>query len=241
MTSANLVIEALISEYYKLVFHIIYSLTGNWEESQDLTQDTFQQALKGIDAARSASGEQFHAKAWLLRIALNTVRMQRRRRALFRFIPFSAFQEKRALDESEGQDILYVQESPLPLQPGGYATNSAGDPADVIAEKDMVRRTLAKIQEPLRKCLLLSIIAGLSTVEIAELLGLKEDAVRQRLSRARRQFRQFYAYESQESLVPSSSYDRSEIHRSGGLQSATSKSTRLLLSIDPPLTGSVYV
>src|SRR5690349_25142951 len=102
---ADQAVEALIADYYKLVFHTIYSLTGNWEESQDLTQDTFQQALKGIDAARAASGEQFHAKAWLLRIALNTVGMQRRRRALFRFIPFSAFQEKRASDEGDGQDV----------------------------------------------------------------------------------------------------------------------------------------
>ena len=37
-------------------------MTGNWEESQDLTQDTFHQALKGIDAARAASGSQFREK-----------------------------------------------------------------------------------------------------------------------------------------------------------------------------------
>ena len=94
MSPASRAVEELITKYYKLVFHTIYGLTGNWEESQDLTQDTFQQALKGIDAARVAVGEQFHAKAWLLRIALNVVRMQQRRRALFRFIPFSSWQER---------------------------------------------------------------------------------------------------------------------------------------------------
>jgi len=96
--SANQAVEALIHEYYKLVFHTIYGLTGNWEESQDLTQDTFVQALKGIDAALATSGTHFHAKAWLLRIALNTVRMQRRRQALFRFIPFSHMQERNRQD-----------------------------------------------------------------------------------------------------------------------------------------------
>src|SRR5438105_15264251 len=88
-------VEALIHEYGKLVFHTIYGLTGDWEESQDLTQDTFHQALKAIDAARATSGIHFHAKAWLLRIALNTVRMQRRRGSIFRFIPFSRMQEER--------------------------------------------------------------------------------------------------------------------------------------------------
>src|SRR5215469_15747330 len=125
MLPANQAVEALIAKYYKLIFHTIYGLTGNWDESQDLTQDTFQQALKGIDAARAASGEQFHAKAWLLRIALNTVRMQRRRRALFRFVPFSSFQEKKVQESSadvenhEGElESLYAQA--MPLQPQGY-------------------------------------------------------------------------------------------------------------------------
>src|SRR5215813_12202179 len=139
MLPANQVIEALIAKYYKLIFHTIYGLTGNWDESQDLTQDTFQQALKGIDAARAARGEQFHAKAWLLRIALNTVRMQRRRRALFRFVPFSSFQEKKGqgtnvdTENHESRlEALYAQA--VPLQPQGYGAQSCDDPAEVVAE-----------------------------------------------------------------------------------------------------------
>src|SRR5437763_16632037 len=87
-------VEALINEYGKLVFQTIYGLTGDWEESQDLTQDTFHQALKTIDAAHAKSGVQFHAKAWLLQIALNTVSMQRRRRRIFRFFTFSSIQNE---------------------------------------------------------------------------------------------------------------------------------------------------
>lgn len=34
-------IEALLRDYSKLVFHVIYGLTGHWEESEDLTQETF--------------------------------------------------------------------------------------------------------------------------------------------------------------------------------------------------------
>src|SRR5579859_1227932 len=109
--SAAQAVETLIHEYYKLVFHTIYGLTNDWEESQDLTQETFHLALKGIDAARSASGPNFQAKAWLLRIALNTVRMQRRRRAIFRFIPFSRMQKgKQAETESE---TLSTQAAPV--------------------------------------------------------------------------------------------------------------------------------
>src|SRR5712692_12120256 len=86
-------VEALVAHYGTLVFHVILGLTGDWQESQDLTQDTFLQALQALDAARAASGANFHAKAWLLRIAINTTRMQQRRRSLMRFIPFSRLRQ----------------------------------------------------------------------------------------------------------------------------------------------------
>jgi predicted transcriptional regulator len=59
---------------------------------------------------------------------------------------------------------------------------------------------MAKLPEPLRVALLLSIVGGLSTGEIADMLELKEAAVRQRLSRARKQFQQVYAQESGETV-----------------------------------------
>ena len=193
-------VEALIHEYYKLVFHTIYGLTNDWEESQDLTQETFHQALKAIDAARDASGTQFHAKAWLLRIALNTVRMQHRRRMLFRFIPFSRVQ-----NTTEGEsDTGLFHERTAAVQPGGYGRTDTDDPAERIAEQDMVQRTMAALPEALRVCLLLSVVGGLSISEMAQLLDLKEDAVRQRLTRARKQFQHEYARESGEEIVDSS-------------------------------------
>src|SRR5215471_8694069 len=123
MMPAAEAVELLIHEYGKLVFQTIYGLTGDWEESQDLTQDTFHQALKTIDAARAKSGAQFHAKAWLLQIALNTVRMQRRRRSIFRFIPFSRLQkEETAVSETSSQQVSLdiLNEHAAPVQPVGY-------------------------------------------------------------------------------------------------------------------------
>jgi RNA polymerase sigma-70 factor (ECF subfamily) len=193
-------VEVLIHQYGKLVFHTIYGLTNDWEESQDLTQDTFHQALRAIDAARAASGEQFHARAWLLRIALNTVRMQQRRRSLFRFIPFSHLHEGKQESQSEMEGEA-VSEQAARVQPAGYGAAATDDPAELIAEQDAVQRTMAKLPETLRVCLLLSVVGGLSSAEIAEMLDLKEAAVRQRLARARKQFQQTYAYESGEEVL----------------------------------------
>jgi RNA polymerase sigma-70 factor, ECF subfamily len=197
-------VEALIHQYGKLVFQTIYALTGDWEESQDLTQDTFHQALKSIDAARAKSGSQFRAKAWLLQIALNTVRMQRRRRNIFRFIPFSRMQKEESSD-SEGTmqqanaDVL--NERAAPVQPAGYGVTEGIDLEAFVAEQDAVQRTLARLTEPLRLCLLLSVIGQFSTREIAQILDIEEAAVRQRLGRARKQFQSFYQLESDEEVL----------------------------------------
>ncbi len=190
-------IETLISLYGNLVFHTIYGLTGDWEESQDLTQDVFVKALQALDAARASSGVHFHAKAWLLRIALNLVRMQQRRRSLMRFILFSRLRE--AQREEDDTDLL--GNAMAPVQPAGYGTPDTGDPAEVVAEREVIRHTLAQLPESLRTSLLLSIVGGLSTSEIAALLDVGEAAVRQRLSRGKQQFRRIYAAESGDTLV----------------------------------------
>lgn len=195
-------VEVLIQEYGKLVFHTIYGLTGDWEESQDLTQDTFHQALKSIDAARAKSGTQFRPKAWLLSIALNTVRMQRRRRSLFRFIPFSRI-EQESHSSRPAADI--VDEQAAAAQPPGYGAEIQPDLANALAEKDAVQRTLQRLSEPLRVCLLLSIVGQFSTTEIATMLDIDEAAVRQRLARARKQFQQIYARVGGEELHDTSS------------------------------------
>jgi RNA polymerase sigma factor (sigma-70 family) len=101
LVTASRAIELLIAEHGELVFHLIYGLTGDWEESEDLTQETFLHTLHAFDAARQASGEQFHAKAWLIRIAVNSARMSLRRRRLIRFDAFSRL-EQNETTEQEG-------------------------------------------------------------------------------------------------------------------------------------------
>lgn len=219
-------VEVLIHEYGKLVFHTIYGLTGDWEESQDLTQDTFHQALKAIDAAREKSGERFHAKAWLLRIALNTVLMQRRRRSLFRFIPLSRMQKHEQYAE-ETSTLDLSNERVAALQPVGYGITENDDLEVVIAEKDAVRRTLARLSEPLRLCLVLSIVGQFSGNEIATMLHLEEATVRQRLARARKQFQQWYQLESGEEVYDQTSSQASSRPVQTGSESQQSYTERV--------------
>ncbi len=200
--SAAQATEALVHQYGRLVFQVIYGLTGDWHESQDLTQDTFLAAFKAIEAARQESRANFHAKAWLMQIAANNARMLLRRRRLVRFVPFAALRK----EEQEERDNELVGERPAPVQPAGYGMDGARqDPADLIAERDLVQRTMAQLPETLRLCLVLSVVGGLPSHEVARVLGLNETAVRQRLSRARKLFQQLYLLESGEAISDGSS------------------------------------
>jgi len=192
-------VEALIDQYGRLVFQVIYGLTGDWHESEDLTQDTFLAAFKAIEAARQVSSVNFHAKAWLMQIAANNARMFCRRRRLVRFVPFSALRK----EEQDEHDNELVSERPAPVQPAGYGMDGTGqDPADLIAERDLVQRAMAQLPETLRLCLVLSVVGGLPSHHIARVLGLSEAAVRQRLSRARKLFQQLYLLESGDVISP---------------------------------------
>ena len=208
--SAAQTTEALIHQYGRLVFQVIYGLVGDWHESQDLTQDTFLAAFKAIEAARQGRGENFHAKAWLMQIAANTARMALRRRRLVRFVPFSALRN----EEQDERDDELVGERPAPVQPAGYGMDGTGqDPADLVAERDAVQRVMAQLPETLRLCLVLSVVGGLPSYQIARVLGLGEAAVRQRLSRARKLFQQLYLLESGETITDGFSLTaRTEAH-----------------------------
>jgi RNA polymerase sigma-70 factor, ECF subfamily len=192
--SAAQAVEDLIGAYGRLVFHLIHGMIHDWHESEDLTQEVFLSAFKGIEAAQAARGEQFQVKAWLLHITINIVRMYWRRQRLMHFVPFSQLETAEA-----GTDA--VHELAAPVQPGGYATvEGSTDPASLVAERDAVERTLAGLPDTLRVPLLLSVVGGLSSAEIAGILGLGEAAIRQRLSRARRQFKERYAAASGEGV-----------------------------------------
>jgi len=188
-TTATQATEALIQSYSKLVFHVIYGLTGHFEESQDLTQETFLQAFRGIDAARAKAGNAFHPKPWLLKIAVNTVHMAQRHQQGLRFISFADLQpgQKGFERATEGQ-------------PAYEELEEAGDLETTVAERDVVNRCLHQLPKALCTPLLLSIVAGFSSGEIASLLDLKEATVRQRLARARKSFQRLYAHESGEHI-----------------------------------------
>ena len=104
-------------------------------------------------------------KTWLYRIATNNALQHRRRKRLISFLPFNA-------DTDSKEDMA-----------------QAGD-ADT--DRLAVVESLLKIPEKLRVCMVLHFIDGFKYREIAETLGISEDAVRMRVARGSDEFRRLY-------------------------------------------------
>jgi RNA polymerase sigma-70 factor (ECF subfamily) len=157
----------LIERYQGSVVRYLARHTGDQELAADLAQDTFCDAFRRLDHLQA--GRPF--PAWLFRIAhynlLHTWRRQRARP----MVSLDAFVEH----GGEARHALHHK-----------------DQIRSFDERDMIQRTLATLTPTLREPLLLHSVHGYTSEEIAAMLGIAPAAVRQRLARAKEQFRQQY-------------------------------------------------
>lgn len=147
----------------------IYAYLWRMVRDQQLAEDLAQQTfLNALNARRQLPRVRNH-RAWLYRIATNLALNALKRGRRFAWLPWQAA-DRRAVVADGTLDRL-------------------GGPSAVEA-------ALAALPAALRAPLLLHAHHGLSVCEIAGVLKLSEGAVRMRLCRARRAFRQAYEKES---------------------------------------------
>ncbi len=151
--------EALVQTYARFVFKVAFAILRNAEDAEDVVQETFIRAFRSREA-----GKVERMRAWLARIAwrLAVDRVRRgpgnRRKA-------------------GSEDLLML----LPA-------------SDLGAEESLLRmerlaildRLLCTLSRNLRETLQLSTVEGMASAEVAEVLGIPESSVRNRLSRARK-------------------------------------------------------
>jgi RNA polymerase sigma-70 factor (ECF subfamily) len=160
-----------------------YRMTGSYHDAEDLVQETYLRARRGIGGFEQRSSLQ----TWLYRIATNTcltALSHRERRVLPSGLgaPSDDPRAPASLDLSQS----WIQ--PLPDAASGAA--GLGDPADLIVQRDSVRLALiAAIQQlPARQraVLLLREVLQLHADEVADALEISVPAVKSLLQRARR-------------------------------------------------------
>jgi RNA polymerase sigma-70 factor (ECF subfamily) len=157
--------EALMRRYNQRLYRVIRSVLKTGSDVEDTMQDTYLAALRNLD--RFEGRAQFGT--WLLKIGTNAALAQMRQR--MRVLP---------LDDLPDLDDLD------PMM--GVAADAAHTPEQHVSSKQLVaivEEAIDRLPHDYRQVFMLRTIEGLDTAETAAVIGLGEDAVRQRLHRAR--------------------------------------------------------
>jgi len=166
----------LIEPHEQRLYNLALRITGNREDAEDVLQDTLLSALEHL---RDFRGESAFG-TWLYRIAMhNAFRVLRRRRGSETVSLEELIAER---DEENGETLPHPE-----------FIAEWRDPAE-IAEQNELRRILdeaiQQLPESYRAVFLLRDVEGLSTKEVAEVLGISEGNVKVRLLRARLKLRE---------------------------------------------------
>lgn len=163
--------EEIVARYHGKVFQLVYRYTGDYEESCDLTQDTFVRAYGAWNEFRGDS----QIFTWLYRIAINLChnhqKKTQRRRQVER-VSLDAPLCEEAGEHSEGMQV--ADERPLPVQ--------------VLESCELrlrLQEALLELPDNYRTVIVLRDIEGLTYEEIARVTDSTLEAIKSRLFRAR--------------------------------------------------------
>lgn len=146
---------AIVHEHWSAVYRLLYSMTGNSHDTEDLTQETFLRALKRLDTFEPGT----RMRAWLLRIAANAFfDVQRKRQRL----TFQTLEQEQADSSPRPEDRLELAE-----------------------QSELLKTALAQLTDLTRMVFHLRAVEDLSFREIAVLAGTTEQAARWHMHQAR--------------------------------------------------------
>jgi len=155
--------EAWVQEHQSPLFNSLLRLTGDKDEALELVQETFLNALRGLQTFRGDAS----SRTWLHRIAVNAFLNDRRQHRHTVSID--------ALDH-------------LTLNLRDHWQRRIPTPEELVSNREVwtrLRQTLTQLPPEHRVVLLLRDREGYRTQEVANMLGLSIAAVKSRLHRAR--------------------------------------------------------
>ncbi len=152
-------LEALVDQYASTLYRVAFSIVRNASDAEDAVQETFLRVLRH----RETLGEIRDHRVWLIRIVWNIV-LDRKRRAKTR---------------PETDDVAELARV---LPSSGMSAEQRAAAAQHHAH---VLACVEELPAKEREVMMLSAFEELTSVEIAEVLGITESSVRSRLFRAR--------------------------------------------------------
>jgi RNA polymerase sigma-70 factor, ECF subfamily len=146
--------------------------------AEDVAQDTWIAVLKGIEKFEGRSS----FKTWLLRICVNRARTSGVKE--HRTIPFDPNESGPSVSSQRFDQGGMWSDPPVPF------TDAIDSRLDNSALLNAVRKAIDELGEPQQAVVTLRDVEGLSTQEVATLLGLSEANVRVILHRGRARVRE---------------------------------------------------
>lgn len=165
--------DLLVTRYAGDIFAVLYRITEDVDEANDLTQETFLRALKAIEKFRGEAD----LKTWLTRIAINESRNR------FRWWKRRKREKTFSLDASAGDSEMSIHET----MPGKTAS-----PEENILRMErgkVLSKALNDLPQIYREAIVLCDIEGFSYGEIASALGTTMGTVKSRIARGREELR----------------------------------------------------
>ena len=158
--------DALVRLHERRIYGLALRLTGSPEDAKDATQEAFVRLFRNLGRVNSEQSP----GAWLCTVAVNACRDIGRVRRRSRLVPMG---EKLAVfaDPAADPETLRFSEE----------------------LEDGLRQCLQKLPEKEREALILRELEGLSTQQVAEVLGSSESTVRVQVASARIKLRKLLA------------------------------------------------
>lgn len=149
----------LVDRYKDVLFGTAVLMTGNRALAEEQVQEALLAAWRGIAGFQSGRP----VKPWLVRILVNAVLSQRRRRAI---------------DTVPLETYRHADDRPQP-----------GEAVEAQLDRQAVRDALGGLSPDHRQVIVLRYFADLTVPQLAEAIGVREGTVKSRLSRALSQLR----------------------------------------------------
>ena len=164
--------EELVKRYDRKLLRIALNVTHNPDDAEEAVQDTFFKAYRNLDKFRSDA----KFSTWLFRIAVNEslMKLRKQRGAQEQFLD-SGF-------ENEG-NFGFAELNVSDWSPDPEALYSASEIREILIA------SLQRLSPALRVVFVMRDIEEHSILETSEVLNVSANAVKSRLSRARRELR----------------------------------------------------
>jgi len=167
----------IVMRYNESLLRLARYYVGSDASAEDVVQETWIAVLRGVDRFEGRSS----FKTWLFRILVNRARTLGVKE--HRTVPVDPLTSDRSVSASRFDQGGHWSEPPVPF------TDAI---EDGIVNEPLVRfvhQSIARLPEAARAVVTLRDVQGLSTTEVAELVGLTEANVRVILHRSRARIR----------------------------------------------------